>query len=253
MKGLYSGILFLLTTLRVIASEPEGDRLKQEFTRAYESKRYDLAIEKAEHILRSGEHSAVVYYNLGNAAYRQGELAKAILYYERAIRLAPNDEDVRFNLAIANRQKTDKIDALPELPLSRLWKGYVRLFSPNQWSRIFVFSLWLLAASLGLYFFATRVLVKRNAFIASAGFLFLAALTFAGTQTANHRVHHSREAILLKPRAEVKSAPDLSSGRLFLLHEGTKVTVEEQLRGWSKIRLPNGNVGWIPAGEIELI
>jgi tetratricopeptide (TPR) repeat protein len=196
------------------------------------------------------KESAGLYYNLGNTYYKLGNLGKAILYYERALQLNPNDEEARQNLAIAKEKTIDRFDELPKTLVRNAYLGLLQLFSPNGWAVVSVVGFSLLLLGLGLYLFSRW---GRAGFVtAFAGLLLgtLALLLAFGHQ--NYRATH-RKAIVLSASAYVKSGPSQSAEDVLILHEGTAAIILQSFEGWRKIRLPDGKLGWIPAEDIEAV
>jgi tetratricopeptide (TPR) repeat protein len=202
---------------------------------------------------KEGRSSAALYFNAGNAFYKQGEMAKAILYYERALVLAPADEDTRYNLELANLQIVDKIEPVPQFFLVSWIEGLYAALSFDAWAKV---GLLLFAAVLGLLllvFFSGSVRRKKLAFAAA---IVLLCLSLCSTYIAVHekrRFEQHAEAIIFVPVTPVKGSPDSTGVDLFVLHEGTKVTVLEAIGGWKKVKTADGNQGWLPASAIESI
>lgn len=221
---------------------------------AYAAGMFYDALERYKFICDSlGMESSQLYYNMGNAAFKMNDLASAILYYEKALKIDPKDEDALFNLGLANSRIPDKIDAVPEVLPVRWYKAAVSLFTPNQWAYC---ALILLAAALiliGLYFLARSVAIRKLGFWFGVALLLLSVFSFVvGGQSAHRQVSHET-AIVFSPSVTIKSSPEASSTDLFVLHEGTKVWILESLNDWRKIKIANGSVGWISKTAIEEI
>ena len=221
---------------------------------AYSAEMYGTALEYYRYILDSlNEESSSLYYNMGNAAFKRNDLASAILYYEKALKLTPNDEDLIFNLGLANSRIPDKIEPLPEMLFVRWYKSITHLLTPNQWT---YFTLGLLALSLifmALYFIAYSIAIRKIGFW--MGVVLLLCFVFSLTishQTAQEQTAHNT-AIVFSASLTVKSSPEESSTDLFVLHEGAKVWILDKVNTWYKIKIANGSVGWIPADDIEVI
>ena len=197
--------------------------------------------------------SAALYYNLGNAKYKQGETAAAILNYERALKLDPNNEDILFNLEMAKQQTTDKIETLDNFFLSEWNKNIQNTFSSNGWARISILSFILSLICISLYFFMKVTSIRKAAFFSGIfTILFcIVGFVYAKRQKTAQTTHDT--AIIFAPSVTGKGSPDASGTDLFLLHEGTKVKIKSQLNGWVEIQIADGNVGWIPETDIEVI
>ena len=179
--------------------------------------------------------------------------ARAILWYERARRMDPGNEDIDFNLNVANTKISDKIEPLPVLFYKRWFNGLVQLFSVDAWAMLCVCSF--IAGLLGLVLYlASRVLLLRKiGFWAASGMFLISFSTFFLSWSGYRFTQTASEAIVFASTITVKSSPDEKSTDLFVLHEGTKVMLLDQISGWFEIRIANGSVGWLPVSSLEKI
>jgi len=214
---------------------------------------YQVASETYEQILASGLESHVLYYNLGNSYYKLNQISLAILNYERALLINPGDDDTKYNLSLANQLIADRIEPLPEFFLVKWWNALGNNLSGNAWalSAIFLFTT-------SLIFIFLFVIIRRQVFrrisvpvIAVAMILSIFSLSFA-VKKANRLTKHET-AIVFSPSVTIKSSPDTSGTDLFVLHEGIKVQILEEVSDWYEIQLADGNKGWIPTESVELI
>ena len=111
-KALRYCLLLYFTFLSINLFALNPDSLLSQANQLYKEKNYNGAIELYDSIISSGYYSSDVYYNLGNAHFKMGHLAPAILNYERAKKLAPSDDDIDFNLRIANLRVVDRVEPL---------------------------------------------------------------------------------------------------------------------------------------------
>ena len=225
----------------------------KEAEEAYAKEDYTQAIELYESVLKSYGESAMVYYNLGNAYYKAGKVAPAILNYERALLLNPGDSDTRFNLQVARQKTVDKIEAIGEFFLTR-WIGTVEdVYSADGWAKWGVASFVLFIGCLVLFFFSKWIRLKKIGFFAGICFLLISLVANLFADSQQDKLLHRADAIVFASTVTVKSSPDASGTDLFILHEGTKVTIKSTLGEWSEIQLEDGNVGWMPSKEIQQI
>lgn len=219
---------------------------------AYAAEQYDLAIEAYESLLYTYGPSGELYYNLGNAYYKTGKTAHAILNYERAILIKPGDEDIRFNLELA-RLQTDKIEPIPEFFLKKWFRAGQNLLGVDTWATISLVSFILFVLCLTLYFFSKWMSLKKVGFYLGIFLIITVILsnTFAWNQ--KKELENRNAAIVFTPTVTVKSTPDNSGTDLFLLHEGTKVLIHESIGDWRKIALEDGSIGWINKKDIVII
>ena len=225
----------------------------KEAEEAYAKEDYTQAIELYESVLKSYGESAMVYYNLGNAYYKAGKVAPAILNYERALLLNPGDSDTRFNLQVARQKTVDKIEPIGEFFLTR-WIGTVEdVYSADGWAKWGVASFVLFIGCLVFFFFSKWIRLKKIGFFAGICFLLISLVANLFADSLQDKLLHRADAIVFASTVTVKSSPDASGTDLFILHEGTKVTIKSTLGEWSEIQLEDGNVGWMPSKEIQQI
>lgn len=249
MKRLFHTILAFLFALAVHA---QGDLL-QKANEHYTKDEFAQAIEAYRQILMTNMESPEVYYNLGNSYYKTKQYTLAILNYERAKLLSPDDEDINFNLQVANQHVVDSIQELPGIFLIRWWNALVNSQTTDTWAVFSIIAFVFFLVLLGIYFFARTSEVKRISFWAGC-FLILLSMgswSFAARQKSR-MVNHS-DAIVMQPTVTVKSSPSEKGTNLFVIHEGLKVKITDKLGDWVEIKLADGNKGWLEAGLIEPI
>jgi tetratricopeptide (TPR) repeat protein len=243
------GLIAGMTPLK--ASETDSTFVRA--GRFYRQNHFTEAMEQYRMLIDSGWASATLFYNMGNACFKNHDIKSAILYYERAKRLAPGAEDIEQNLQLSRSLIFDKVEAMPELFLITWGKNLRDLCSERLWSWLSIGCFLLtLIATLG-FLFLHKLTFKRITF--SAGVLFLllsvSAFTLGYLQKAN--VEREDEAIVFASSVTVKSSPDNSGNNLFVLHEGIKVQITDQIGEWCEIRIADGNRGWMRAKELTII
>lgn len=220
---------------------------------AYIKGNYITAIQVYESLLQQGE-SAEVYYNLGNSYYKSGDIAHAILNYERALLLEPNNEDIRANLNIANAKTIDKITPIPEIFFITWLKSLINSLSINSWAKLSIICFILCIIGLGIFLYTKNTKWKKIGFIGGI-ILFIFVIMcniFAFQQKKEITIRNN--AIVLSPSVTVRSTPSESGTSLFILHEGHKVEItDNSMQEWKEIRLKDGKVGWVPTSSIEII
>lgn len=230
-----------------------AEELWDSANQAYNEGRFEQAATAYEQILSRELHSAALYYNLANAYFKQGKLGEALLNYNRASRIAPSDEDIRHNQEYAEKMTKDSIEKIPEFFLVT-WFGQVRgAMSCTAWTLLSIAMLAVALVMALVYLLAQRMSLRKVGFytMAAAILLFVATSIFAISQR-NLMVNRS-EAIVMSSAASVKSSPDRSATELFVLHEGTKVTIGASTDGWAEVRIADGRKGWIEDKRIERI
>ena len=246
--------LLLLLPLGAQAAESYPDSLWKAGVEAYSAGDWNQAAADWTDVAATGLRSKELYFNLGNAYYKGGEIAKAILFYERALRLDPSDADIRYNLEFARNMTQDRIDEVPEFILKTWIRKVNYLLPSNAWAWLSLFLL-ALGLVLGLLFLlGPSVRARRTGFFTgiAALLLALAAWGFARSQKAAAERHDT--AIVMRPVTSVTSSPSGETAKsLFILHEGTKVKVLDTVSGFTDIELADGRRGWIASGDIEII
>ncbi|MXV15728.1 tetratricopeptide repeat protein [Hufsiella ginkgonis] len=244
--------LFLLLVLPFCAFA-EDPSLFGRANAQYAKSQYKEAAATYRRLISEGFQSAPLYYNMANACYKTGDIPSAILYYEKAARLSPGDEDIRFNLLLANSKITDKIEAVPEFFLAKWWRSAILAFPADALAACAVVFILLGSAAVIAYFFAGSVALKKGAFFVSLilVLLGLAAILMAGLQERYFRDHH--QSVVFEGSVTVKSGPSVQSKSLFVVHSGTKVDVLETNGGWIRISLASGNEGWMPVAATREI
>ena len=251
---LLSGTLAFSIPIRAAEATVSDKQLWEEATAAYQEGRWSDAIAAYEAILATGRTAPELQYNLGNAWFKAGEPARAILCYERALKLDPSYDDARYNLEFAREQTQDRIDVVPEFIIERWGRSACYLLDSDTWTVLFfVFGI-LFAGLLLTFLLSARTSWKRVGFYGGIVVLLLAllCLDFAHWQLADYRKADS--AIVMRPVCSAKSSPSEASAKdLFVLHEGTKVKILDEVGGWKNIELSDGRTGWVPAADIEVI
>jgi len=242
------GVLFLST-----ASAAQVDSLFQKATVYYKNTDYEKAAAYYKQILDQGQVSASLYYNIGNACFKQNQLAPAILYYEKAKQLAPNDEDIQYNLDLANGMVTDKLEILPQFFLKRWYRNIGQYFHPDTWSLISLILFVLLLICAGVYLFSSRLIWKKGGFWIGVFTVLLFTFALSSAFKQKKLLEARNQAIIFSKSVTVKSSPGTDGTELFVLHEGTKVMLLSDDGEWREIKLRDGSKGWLKADAIELI
>jgi tetratricopeptide (TPR) repeat protein len=251
MKSFIVTILLLFTFLAVFAGDEQSLIIKA--NKAYAAGGYTEAVDMYKQVVAMGLESPELYYNLGNACFKMNDLAGAILWYERAKQLDPANEDIDFNLKVANNKIADKIEPLPELFYKRWYKALVALFPVDTWAWMGIV-LFLTALGAGVLYLVSRVLILRKlGFWTALVVMFLALLSIIFSWSGSSISRSSAEAIVFAPTITVKSSPDEKSTDLFVIHEGSKVQLIDRIGAWYEIRIANGSVGWLPVTALEKI
>jgi tetratricopeptide (TPR) repeat protein len=247
-------LLLFITILTgpVFTQEDNADKFRKG-VEYYSASDFNQALDQWLEIYNTGYRSASLNYNIGNAYFKLNNLPGAILFYERAYLLKPADKNINYNLQIAKSLVVDKFEEIPVLFLVRWFDFLSLLISTNLWAIISLISFILFLALLSLYIYSKKYTLKVLGFWAALTFLILSVFSLTFTIRNKSLVYDSREAIIFSPSVNGKSSPDISGTDLFILHEGSKVAVEDKVGDWYEIQLSDGNKGWIPTQSLTII
>ena len=220
---------------------------------AYNNGDFARAAELYESILDEQLHSAELYYNLGNAYYKQEMLGKAIVNYNRALRLSPADEDILHNLEYATQATKDNIEEIPTFFLITWVRALRNIMGSNAWTIISLLTLALTLLAALVYLLAERLSLRKTGFYSMclAAVISIISTTFA--YQTYQALTNSNEAVIMSSAVPVKSSPDRAATDLFVVHEGTKLSLGERIDDWVEIRIADGRKGWIETSRIEII
>ena len=221
---------------------------------AYADADYATAVYIYERLIDEQGESAAVYYNLGGAYYKIGEIARSILNYERALLLSPSDEDTKFNLELARAKAIDKNVLVPELFFVRWYRNFASIMSADAWAKTSILCFIICISCFALFIFNKKSKTKKIIFIFAL--LSLLGSVVAGVTASNQaaKLKHRESAIVMEPSVTVRSTPSVNGTELFVLHEGKKVKIkDDSMSAWKEIELEDGNIGWLPAEAIERI
>lgn len=248
-------VAVVLALVLLVGSSPaqEAERNFAEANDLYRKGDHAAAAVLYEKILANGYEGAALYYNLGNARYKSGAIPEAILNYERALRLAPGDDDILHNLQLANLRIVDRIDPIPRLFLVEWWEALLALLPATGWGTLGIVLLWTAAVCLAAARLLRAPLPRRLTLVAGTALVLVAAFAFAAGGIRDGRDRTGNAAIVFAATTPVKSAPDAASTDLFVIHGGLKVELLDTVGEWKKIRLADGKVGWLPEGELRVI
>lgn len=220
----------------------------------YKQEEYAEAAVAYEHVLKREGASSVIYYNLGNAYYKDQQIPQAILAYERALLLNPSDRDARFNLEMARQKTIDKQNPPSQMFFVTWWKQLSCMAAPWTWVAVGLSTFVLMLLGLLFYAFSSRATVRTLGGYASAVLLFVSVVANLCLATQWRMSHHRDHAIVMAATAAVKSSPGENSTDLFLIHEGSRLRIlDASMREWYEVEVEEGKQGWIRTEDIEVI
>lgn len=227
----------------------------EEGNKLYAEANFKAAASQYQKIVDAGYASSKLFYNLGNAYYKQKQYAKAILYFEKAYVLNPSDSQIKHNLEFTRLQTRDKIEAIPSFFIKEWADGIRNLLSANGWSWLSLASILSAGILFILYRFTGTIFFKKIYFFLSCFFVLVLIVAIWNANSKTQSIRYPNSAIVLAPVVVVKSSPDQSGKELYVIHEGTKITLTDtpSVPGWREIKIADGNVGWVQNSTFEVI
>lgn len=245
--------LYILSFMFSMIIFAQNDVVFDKANTLYNEGKYADAISQYESILATKNHSAALYFNLGNAHYKLNHIAPSIFYYEKSLQLDPNDSDIKNNLALAKNMTIDAINVIPEGGLSKILNKTTNSLTFDNWAKVSVGFVFCFVVLFLIYYFAYSSLRKRLAFLGSMATLFLMCVTLLFAFHKFNLDKLDKPAIVFAQESSVKNEPNSRSEDAFNLHEGTKVQVLDTVNNWKKIKLQDGKTGWISSADIKAL
>jgi tetratricopeptide (TPR) repeat protein len=244
MKHLVYIFLFITSFLFAQSGFEKGNVL-------YQQGKYEQAIQAYESVVNNHQQSVELYFNLANSYFKLHKVALSIYYYEKALVLDPEDAEVQNNLKFAQKLTVDEVKIEAQVGFSKWMRDFTAIYDYNTWAWISIGFGFLFLGFFMVYYFSPATLLKRIFFFGMFVWIVCLLISFsAGIFEKNHFLNE-RPAIVFAELTEVKSEPQKASPTTFVLHEGTKVYVEETLGKWKKIQLTDGSEGWMEASAIR--
>ncbi len=250
-RSILHSLLVACVVVSARAQDP-GDVFKQG-NQLYQEGKFAEAQDAYESLVKNGYGGGTLYYNLGNAYYKTGDVGRAILFYERALRLTPGDDDLRHNLRLANTVLIDKIEPTPRLFIWDYWDVVKQSLSvPSLMWLAYAFYVLTLGAFAFLILARTYRLRKVGLVSGLVSGAVMAILIVILTARLSD-LEKKDSAIVTVQIATVKNSPDSKSSDAFVLHAGAKVQITDRLSDWVQVRLADGKVGWMERSAAEVI
>ena len=260
IKKLY--ILTLMITATLVATAQSSEKYSRQAEpliiaaadSSYAAGDYASAAAGYKSVIDAGRVSAALYYNLAGCCYKMNQTANAVLNYERALRLAPGDDDIRFNLELARAKTVDKVEPGEEFFLTRWVIGITNNFGERTWTIAAIVSFLILLTGIGLYLLSKTSTLRKLGFSLSLISIIVCLTANMAASAQKDKLTATDEAIVMVPSVTVKSTPDEGGTQLFVLHEGHKVKItDDTMSKWTEVMIEDGNKGWLPSEDIEII
>ena len=237
----------------ILSAQINVENIFSQANELYNKGSYIEAINNYKEIIKNDFHSAELYYNLGNAYYRLDSIASSVYYYEKALQLNPNDREIIDNLELINKTLVDEIDPITIPLIESILNRVSNIFYFETWGYISIFFSFLIVALFLSYYFANSSRVKRLTFVLLCiSSIFMLASLINGNKGYNNYINNEY-AVIYSYETDLKTEPNYRSETLFMLHEGTKIQVLENYNNWIKIRLVNGQVGYIQLIDVKIL
>jgi hypothetical protein len=251
-------ILFLIVAMIPFAAEAanvnQQDSLWNAGVECYANDDFGGALECFKALEEQGYVSAELYYNMGNAYFKMsGYIAYSVLYYEKALKLDPSYKDAKANLEFVHQFTLDKIEKVPEFVLVTWFKTLRATLTSDGWAWVALGLLIVVAALVLVFRFGRVMAIRKTSFIFAIVFTVCFIFSVIFSFGSRREILREDGAIVVNPVSSVKSSPNTSGKSLFIIHEGTKVHVLEELGQWVKVELSDGRQGWVVKRDIEII
>jgi tetratricopeptide (TPR) repeat protein len=247
-------IIFFLTAVSYINTYAlDAVSMMQKANGLYQKNDFSEAAQIYQKLVDEGYEGTALYYNLGNAYYRLNKIGYAILNYERALRFSPGDDDVQHNLALANTKTVDQIESLPKFFIFQWWESLLAMFNLSGWIYTAYIFYILILISFGIYFFAKTPQVQRFSFFSGISSVSVLLIVAALLIVKLNRETNIKNGVIIEPSVIAKVSPDKDSNDAFVIHEGLKVRLEDNIGSWYKIRLQDGKIGWANKQDVKVI
>jgi tetratricopeptide (TPR) repeat protein len=253
IKNYYSAILLLIVLAGIVpfnCMAIDNQVLFLNAQKAYEEKDYSQAIIAYHKILSNDVVAPEVFYNLGNCYFKTDSIGKAIQYYEKARKLIGDEEDLMHNLKMAHAKTVDKIEPMPEFVVTSTWKNIVNFKTADTWANYALVNFVFVFITLVLFQLAKQTSIKKTFFGLALVLALMSSIFYALAKSRTNADNSINQGVLLVGSSAVKSEPLNSATDLFVIHEGTVFRIIEIQNEWIKIRLDNGNLGWLQKNSI---
>lgn len=251
-RGAAAALLLLCSTVAGLnAGTPES--VWKSACDEYTAGNYSSALESFRAIETAGCISPDLYYNMANSAYKSNDIAHAVLYYEKCLKLDPSHRDAANNLEMVRQFTSDKIDVVPEFILVSWIKDLRSVSSADGWAWMTLLFALVSVALFLVFKFAQRLSVRKVSFIAACVTCLIAVAALAFSLSGKRAATAETKAVMTAPAYSVKSSPGDAGKSLFMLHEGTVVSLLDELGSWTNIELSDGRQGWVENSSFEII
>ncbi len=221
--------------------------------KAYNNGEYEYAVNLYKTLYDEGYSSFELFYNLGNAYFKCNKIGLSILFYEKALLINPSDADIKYNLDLARTKIVDKPQEIKKSLVSNMWSDFRSILDAKLWGILSVSFFLIFFVSVAFFLLSRRPLFKKIFFYLGIVLLVSTFISLSFSRQQYKKLTNSKFAVIMVPTVTIKSSPDNNSVNLFVVHEGTKVSISDNISNWVEIRLSDGKTGWIKSDNIEKI
>jgi len=248
------GFIAIICNVRAIDPRTQINEAKEFYSKGD----FQKAVDTYQSVLNAGYVSVELYYNLGNSYFKMRNIKSAILNYEKAKLIDPSDDDIEYNLELARSFTVDKIESMNDVFFLTWLKGLRNLLSANSWALLSIVTFIVMLGSFLLYLLSRRLTLRKLGFTIGVIAFFMAITSFSMGYQLRRAQTAKNTAIIFTPTVTIKSTPAESGNNLFVLHEGAKVEILNEMRDlnkvdWCEIRISDGNRGWVRKVDLETI
>jgi len=229
------------------------DSLLSEAMKAYQKGEFEYAAKLYNTLYEAGFSSPELFYNLGNTYYKSNKIGLAILFYEKALLLKPNDEDIKYNLDLAKTKIVDKPQEIDLSFITKIWNNIKNKLTLTQWGILSITLFCIFFITVVFFLISKSIIYKKISFYSAIAIIILTIFSIIFTHQQYKTLNDSHFGIIMPPSVTIKASPDENSVNLFIVHEGTKIQITDTLNEWLEIRLSDGKTGWLKANQIQKI
>lgn len=244
-------LVFLVLSSYAAIDKAEVAKLWESAGQSYAEGDYKKALELYTRLEKEAGISASLYYNIGNSYFKENNLAKSILYYNKALKIDPTNSDIQHNLLVANALTTNKIKEVPKFFLVRWIETVRNLLSSNGWAQISIVTFAIFLSMAVAFLLSRKASRRKHSFTIGLIAFIVTILTSIAAASQEQAQTDNTKAIVMNNAVAVKSSPDDAGKDIFVLNEGVKVTISESIGKWSKITIASGDSGWLESKNIE--
>lgn len=231
----------------------QNNALFEKANEAYNVGNYPEAVSLYKEVLKNGEESAELYFNLGNTHYKLNHIAESIYNYEKALLLDPGDKTIKNNLEFASNMLIDDIKVVPKSGLSNFIANTISILSFNGWAWLAIVAVVIFSVLFLLYYFSIASKWKRVFFTVAITAVVISFICLIFAFYMKNVIQNEEFAIVFAEEVPVRNEPNLRGDELFLLHEGTKVQILNTFQNWVQLELANGSTGWLDKSSIKFL